>query len=443
MLCGASYQWQVGTSSWAGESRGAEGRPEPVAEKPEPWREIDRKLRRIAKRRAALDQEELALIREAIVHAIWREFGMTSIREYLERKLGYGPTVASERVRVAEALYAMPALERALATGELPYSAVREITRIATSETEGTWLDACRGKNLREIEDLLAEREPGDRPESPRNPDLRMRDLRFKVRPATEANVRLARQILEAELGERLDQDELLDALAQRVISGGGGPRERAACQVAITLCPHCQIARQTSAGTAIALRPEELACGLCDAEWIDVNGQARARQDVTPAVRKAVRLRDHDRCRVPGCRAARNIDVHHIVPRWQGGSHDAENLMLLCSGHHKALHRGAIRIAGPASTAVITKLYGADLEVEDAVGDSHVDSAVDDSHVESVLRAESAARVDTLLALRTLGFTKTEATSAVDAALDEISRPFELEQLLRVALRKCPKPTQ
>jgi hypothetical protein len=80
----------------------------------EAWREVDRKLRRIAVKRGALDHEELGLIREAIVLAIWRPLGMTSIREYLEQVMGYGPTVASERVRVAEALVAMPALERAL-----------------------------------------------------------------------------------------------------------------------------------------------------------------------------------------------------------------------------------------------------------------------------------------------------------------------------------------
>ena len=79
----------------------------------------DRQFRSLAKRRGALDHEELALIREAIEVQLWRELGMVSIREYLERRLGYTPGVASERVRVAEALEAMPALEAAVAAGEL------------------------------------------------------------------------------------------------------------------------------------------------------------------------------------------------------------------------------------------------------------------------------------------------------------------------------------
>ncbi len=121
-----------------------------ACEAEEPWMELHRQLLSVAKRRAALDSEELALIREAIRVTLWRRLGMVSMREYLEHAMGYGPQVASERLRVAEALEALPAIEEALATGELSYSAVRELTRIATAKTEEAWLDACEGKNLRQ-----------------------------------------------------------------------------------------------------------------------------------------------------------------------------------------------------------------------------------------------------------------------------------------------------
>ena len=87
------------------------------------------------------------------------------MREYLENVMGHGPRVASERLRVVEALDGLPAIEMALANDELSYSAVRELTRIATRKTEDAWLAACRGKNLRQIEELVAEREPGDAPD--------------------------------------------------------------------------------------------------------------------------------------------------------------------------------------------------------------------------------------------------------------------------------------
>ena len=95
----------------------------------EPWIDLDRQLRSIAARRSALDHEELVLIREAIRIQLWRPLGMASMREYLEVAMGYSPQVAAERLRVAEALDALPAIEQALGANELTYSAVRELTR--------------------------------------------------------------------------------------------------------------------------------------------------------------------------------------------------------------------------------------------------------------------------------------------------------------------------
>ena len=34
----------------------------------------------------------------------------------------------------------------------------------------------------------------------------------------------------------------------------------------------------------------------------------------------------------VPGCRSARNLDIHHIVEQARGGTHELWNLTLLCS---------------------------------------------------------------------------------------------------------------
>lgn len=60
------------------------------------WKEIDRALQKIAKRRSLLDAEEARWIREALRAEIWLELGMVSMLEYLEVRLGYGPRVAQD-----------------------------------------------------------------------------------------------------------------------------------------------------------------------------------------------------------------------------------------------------------------------------------------------------------------------------------------------------------
>ena len=70
----------------------------------EEWREVDRQLRTIAQRRAALDAEEARWLRKAEALQLWRELGMVSALDYLERVLGYAPRTSQQRMSVARAL---------------------------------------------------------------------------------------------------------------------------------------------------------------------------------------------------------------------------------------------------------------------------------------------------------------------------------------------------
>lgn len=80
---------------------------------------------------------------------------MVSAIDYMERVMGYAPHTGSERLRVACALGELPVLTAALAEGDLPFSALLELTRVAKPETEAVWCEASLGKNLRQIEDRL------------------------------------------------------------------------------------------------------------------------------------------------------------------------------------------------------------------------------------------------------------------------------------------------
>jgi Domain of unknown function (DUF222)/HNH endonuclease len=104
-----------------------------------------------------------------------------------------------------------------------------------------------------------------------------------------------------------------------------------------------CDLEHYGPTGRAIA---ERLAC---DAKVARIVMQGRSRvldlgrstRVVSPALRKAVMLRDehcwHGKCRVP----AKWCDVHHIVHWLDGGETNEDNLILLCRRHHVACHEG------------------------------------------------------------------------------------------------------
>ncbi|MGI9018421.1 MAG: DUF222 domain-containing protein, partial [Euzebya sp.] len=65
----------------------------------------------------------------------------------------------------------------------------------------------------------------------------------------------------------------------------------------------------------------------------------------ITPALRRAVTARDQG-CRAPGCSApAAHCDVHHVIPREQGGPTDITNTALICRPDHTPLTRGRWRM--------------------------------------------------------------------------------------------------
>ena len=65
-----------------------------------------------------------------------------------------------------------------------------------------------------------------------------------------------------------------------------------------------------------------------------------RRTRAVPPAIRRALRVRDRG-CRFPGCDRSRFVHAHHIRHWADGGETKLDNLVTLCSQHHRLVHEG------------------------------------------------------------------------------------------------------
>src|SRR5207244_12907256 len=124
---------------------------------PEHLAELDRLGDEIAELSAHLDAATarlLHLIREFDARGGWAN-GFRSCAEWLTWRVGLAPGAAREKVRVARALGTLPRIARALASGEISYSKVREVTRVASPETEERLLAVARAGTAAHVERIV------------------------------------------------------------------------------------------------------------------------------------------------------------------------------------------------------------------------------------------------------------------------------------------------
>jgi hypothetical protein len=414
-----------------------------------------------AKRRAGLEWEEARLLCEAQRAGVHRRLGFASFGEYVERHFGYNRRLVKEKLRVALAIERLPRTSEALRSGEVNWSAVRELTRVAAPETEGAWLEAARGRTARQVEEMVSGRALGDLPTTPADPKLRTYHIHLELCAETRAVFVEALAALRKHAGEALDDDAAVLLMSQRVLdtlgragvcadsgvsvdadssvgegtdvgansgvgassgvgANSGRDSARAGYQVQVNICKKCRYAEQIGNGQAHPIAPAIAEMVMCDAQVIDASDRTqvgpRATQTIPPAIRRQVLLRDNGRCIVRGCRNTIALHVHHLTPRSDGGRHDPENLGCLCGAHHRGTHEGRLIIEGRPSTGLVFK---------------HADGTPYGGAVEAGA-ADRNAQV--FAALRTMGFKERDCRTAVERCA--IASPVATrEELLRAAL--------
>jgi hypothetical protein len=334
-----------------------------VVPTPERLAELDRLGDEIAELSAHLTAATarlLELIREFDAGEGWSN-GFRSCADWLSWRVGLSRGAAREHVRVARALGTLPRLAHALACGELSYSKVRELTRVATPETEERLLAVGRAGTAEHVErivrgwrrvDLKAEAQEAARQYASRGLQVYqiedgMMTIRGRLTPEVGTlllkALAAAREALYQQRREQTPEtdpptmeQQQADALAllaetalhQELDPGPPGELEEGG---------------RVPAGTS-----QRLACDASRVEMRhDKNGRlldvgARTRT-IPPALRRALQYRDRG-CRFPGC-GVRFGQGHHIRHWAQGGPTTLSNLTLLCRRHHRAVHEEGCQV--------------------------------------------------------------------------------------------------
>ncbi len=359
----------------------------------EPIAELDRLGDEIAELAAHLDAATarlLELIREFDARGGWNH-GFRSCAHWLSYRVGMRLGAGREHVRVARALGSLPRLADALVRGELSYSKVRALTRVATPETEERLLAVGRAGTACHVErivrgwrrvDRIAEAQEAARHHKARalhvyQDEDGMVVIRGRLTPEQGAVVMQALAAAGETLYQRMraadppiwprdvpagtpsmeqQRADALALLAEAALHHGldpGAPGERYQVVVhvdaAVLADPEAPGQSLLDGGTHVpAETAQRLACDATrvimrhdpDGRIVEVGARTRT---IPPAIRRA--LHDRDRgCRFPGCGLPFG-QGHHICHWAHGGPTTLSNLAMLCRHHHRAVHEEGYRV--------------------------------------------------------------------------------------------------
>jgi hypothetical protein len=335
----------------------------------------------------------LTCIRQFDELSEWYRQGAQSCAHWLTWRIGLDTGAAREKVRVARALGALPKIDEAFAAGRLSYSKVRAITRVAKPANEERVLELALAATGAQLERICSgfRRATETEIEAGRDRYVRGRALGNGlvkleiVLSADEADLVLkaiehAREGLASFKGETSgasspkpsspkpsSADAIVHMAAARMAGkeGGSGAPVPDRCQVVI----HVDRDLTSGGGTLGAtlddgthVSAETLRRVACDggvvAAVVDEQGAVldigRRTRAIPTAIRRALWIRDQG-CRFPGCCNKRFVHGHHLEHWLHGGRTSLDNLVMLCSFHHRLIHEGgySIRLAADGEVQV------------------------------------------------------------------------------------------
>jgi Domain of unknown function (DUF222)/HNH endonuclease len=330
----------------------------------------------------------LVLIHEFDKEGYWQLPGLCSCAHWLNFKCGIGMNAAREKVRVAHALAELPKISKAFEQGELSYSKVRAMTRIADENNEDYLLMIARHGTAFHVEKLISKysrakklQETAAANEQHASRELSYfydhdgalvinarlpaeqgalivkalemsMDKQFAVRtsPSSRSGSEIT-EVVNDVSAETSEHDSLparradaIAELAETYLNSEPSPASTAdRYQVVVHVSAetsYIEDGPNVSAETSKRIACDSTVIRLTE----DKNGEplciGRRSRGIPPAIRRALRYRDNG-CRFPGCISTHFVDGHHIKHWADGGDTSLDNLVQLCRHHHRLVHEG------------------------------------------------------------------------------------------------------
>jgi hypothetical protein len=331
-----------------------------------PLEQLEEEICTLAAHLAAATCRWLLLVAEFDAREGWAEWGVASCAHWLSWRCGIGLHAAREHTRVARMLGGLPLVREAFAAGELSYSKVRALTRVASEKTEAQLVELARHATGAQLEKVSRQYRRVLRANCEQAQSLHERQrlstywdedgmlvVQGRLTPEDGAALTAALERAAESVPEEMRElgGPAIRAQALVGLAAGGQPMTEVVVHVDAGTLASDEIEQRSEVADGPALAPEtvrRLGCDAAVVTMIERDGKplsvGRRTRAIPPALRRALRSRDRG-CRFPGCTHTRHLHAHHIRHWARGGPTELGNLVQLCSYHHRLVHEGGYRV--------------------------------------------------------------------------------------------------
>lgn len=266
----------------------------------------------------AAEAELLAVVMELNRTRAYRELSQPSLFAYCVKVLKLTESTALNFINVARKSAHVPELKAEIDAGRLSVAKARKIVPVINREEAAVWIERATLLSSRELEREVARVAPqAATPETMKYVSASRVAVQLGLDEPTWRALKRVQDLESSRLGRAATLEDAVQAMTRAYLTKND-PVEKA---------------------SRASHRPKKL-------HVPDMStGTPGVRRPISARVLHAVQLRDSGRCayvdeRGVRCISQRWLHAHHRQPVAQGGGNTAENLELLCQGHHSLMHQ-------------------------------------------------------------------------------------------------------
>ena len=295
----------------------------------------DCKLLELIPVRVKTEREATAAVLELLAEIDSRKLyineGYSSMYSYLTVGLSYSEGAAQRRIECARALKKSPEAKELLNKGSISLTTLSMVSREITKKNNTEIISDISGKNKREVEKILFKDKPAGNKTKESIKTIKVRTeeapafspLFDSTNQGFENHYRQAEARLKLSFSVPEDAQGLIDE-AKQVLSGkyprGASLEELFVAGLESIISGHKKKIKSLGSKKS--------------------RGSKKRTRHIPAKVRKEVLERDNYQCAYVSagkvCCSKWDIELDHLVPFAEGGSHEPENLRVLCRAHHQ-----------------------------------------------------------------------------------------------------------